>query len=121
VRSWNPTLFAAEANELAQDKKFGSCRLSQATIEAWERSGARDAANKALIIGSFHSQPGANTKPSREDLERWREMLDRAFTRHQMRKQVHLIVTAARDGYWFKPTLTAWSMRQDESRTGERR
>jgi hypothetical protein len=78
VRSWNPTLFAAAANELAQDKKFGSCRLSQATIEAWERSGARHAANNALIIGSFHSQPGANTKPSRKDLERWREMLDRS-------------------------------------------
>src|SRR3954449_12487107 len=72
------------------------------------RSGAKDAENKALIIGSFHSQPGANTKPSQEDLERWREMLDRAFTRHEMRKQVHLIVSEGRDGEWFRPTLTAW-------------
>ena len=47
-------------------------------------------------------------------------MVDRAHTRHKMRRQVHVIVTEGRDGEWFKPELTAWSMRQGESRAGER-
>jgi|tagenome__1003787_1003787.scaffolds.fasta_scaffold20986605_2 hypothetical protein len=93
---------------LAQDNKFGPCRLDQATnrgVGAQRRSGrgAEGAHHR-----EFPFAAGANTKPSQEDLERWREMLDRAFTRHEMRKQVHLIVSEGRDGEWFRPTLTAW-------------
>jgi len=120
VRSWNSTVYAHSANELAEDKTLTSCRVRQADLEAHERRNARDETNNARLLGSWHSQPGANTKPSQEDLERWRGMLDRGRTTNGMRKQTHLIVTENRDGTWLKPTLTAWSMRQDESGTGVR-